>query len=190
MARGDRKIKNSIKPKNVVASDLVPDNSYTSKNVIFDFSSKTAFCSISYGDFNNYLKSANDYVEQFRTLMKNVGILSNYTLAALINGGSHKHCHKIEGDREKLARSIIRKLFSDDRVYDQEIDAEELFQLGSQDGVRVIGIIKGNIFRVYFIDYFHDLCPDDRRNTRNTRNYKFCPIHGELYSENIDDATS
>jgi hypothetical protein len=188
MAKG--KIKNSISPKNVVSSPLVPDKSYTSKNVIFDFSSKTAFCSVSYGGFNNYLKNPNDYVEQFRALMRNVGILSDYTLSALINGGSHRHCHKIEGDKEKLARSIIRKLFSDDRAYDQEIDAEELFQLGCQDGVRVIGIIKGNIFRVYFIDYFHDLYPDDRYNIRNVRNYKFCPICGTLYSENTNSATS
>lgn len=179
MGKGKNRIRNTVKPEHVIVSNITPDNSYKSKNVVFDFSSATSFRSTSYGDFNNCLKNANDYIEQFRILMKNIGKLSDYTLSALVNG-NHRHCHKIEEDKDKLARLIIKKLFSDDKTYEQEIDAEELFQLGCQDGVRVIGIIRGNIFRVYFIDYFHDLYPDGRHNIRNERNYKFCPMLGEL----------
>jgi hypothetical protein len=183
MAKRDKRINNLLEPKKSIASNIVPDDSYRTKNVIFDFSSKTSFCSISHSGFNNYLKNADDYVEQFRTLMKNVSLLSEYTLSTLINGRGYDHCHKIEGDKDKLARSVIRKLFSNDRVYEQEIDAEDLFQLGFQDSIRIVGTIKGNIFRVYFIDYFHDLYPDNRYNSRNERNYKFCPIRGVLPSE-------
>ena len=58
-----------------------------------------------------------------------VQIFWRHFLQLTMDGRGYDHCHKIEGDKDKLARSVIRKLFSNDRVYEQEIDAEDLFQL-------------------------------------------------------------
>lgn len=180
---GSRKISNTKNPKASVKAIVSPDKSYQDEKAVFDFSFNRAFYSINYGDFNNYLKDEKDFVENFRILMKNVTLLSENTLNDLIVSSKYRHCHKLDGKEDGIAREIIKRSFGETRTvaYEQEIGDDLLFQVGLQDGVRIIGTIKGNIFRVYIVDYFHSLDFNQTKNSRNAkRNYKFCPMLGEM----------
>ena len=178
-----RKVNNTKNPKAFVKAVVIPDKSYQNEKAVFDFSFDGAFRSADHGDFNNYLKDEKDFVENFRIVMKNVTLLSRETLNELIISTGYRHCHKLDGKEDDIAREVIKRLFGVNRTvaYEQEIGDDLLFQVGIQDGVRIIGTIKGNIFRVYIIDYFHSLDFNQTKNTRNAKkNYKFCPMLGEL----------
>lgn len=182
MTKKSGKIKNTIQVGKNAKSTIEPSDDYKKKTAVFDFSFIGVFQAVEIREFNNFTKDATDYIKQLRVMMKNVSKLSQKTLNELVVGGSYRHCHKIDDDNDALARDIIRTLFNANSLsnYDQELGDEGLYQLGLQDGVRFIGTINGNIFRVYFVDYFHSLYPDERRNERNLRNYNFCPMTGNL----------
>lgn len=183
------KIKNTVVP-NKINMDNIPDNiretySYNKNKTIIDFSFPGAFISCECGKFNNYLKDKDNYIDKFRKLMCEVKNLSDFTLYELINNGRSRHCHQVPKEDENKASNIIKEIFNvinenNKDAFDQEIGAESIYQLGLQSEIRIFGTIKGNVFRVYFIDYFHDFNFDQRRNERNKKHCKFCAINTEL----------
>lgn len=184
MSKKGGKIKNTISASKNAKSNITPNNDYKMKPAVLDFSFIGSLQSVEVREFNNYTKNPNDYISCLRNMIKNVSILSEKTLNELITGGSYKHCHKITDNEDILARDVIRKLFDSNNLhtYDQEIGDMELYQLGCQDGVRFVGtiVVNSNIFRVYFVDYFHSLYPDQKQNKRNLNHYKFCPMTGYI----------
>lgn len=179
----NRQIKNDIKPpeKRIVG---VPEGELLSElykcwHIVFDLSFKGCFCSIDESDFNNCLKDAEDFAIQYRDCMNSINKLSSHTLHELIDGRGFRHCHLIDTD-EKKAYKIIKKICDkvnlDDSYFKQNIESESVFQIGFEGPVRFFGTIKGNVFRLLFVDYFHDFSYDERYNQRNPKNYKYCPM--------------
>ena len=178
------KVTNPKKPNNKVGNisiDNVNNYLYKERQLIVDFSFEGSFSSCKIGDYNNCLISPNQFIEKFRFLMKDVKNLSEKTLGYLIENGGYRHCHKVS-DEEKALNIIktVFKNFDKENSYEQEVGGEEIFQLGMQSEIRVIGIIKGNIFRVHFIDYHHDFDYDQKRNIMNKKHCNFCVINSKL----------
>lgn len=172
-----KKVKNTSNPNNNVESDL-----YKNKNMIIDFSFEGAFLSLEHADFNNYLMGKDDFIERFRKIMMDVQKLSSKTPMEIFNG-NYRHCHKITKDKEEeKALKIIKKIFNEVEKYnfDQEVGSEEIFQLGLCSEVRLFGTRKGNVFKVYFLDYYHDFSYDEKYNLRNKKNCKFCALKTDL----------
>lgn len=179
-----KKIKNTNSPKpTAMSAEDINRILYKEKELIIDFSYEGAFVSCKCGDFNNFLLNQNDFIIHFRNIMNTVNQLSGKKTADIFNG-SYRHCHKIDSDEKETSLNIIKcvlsKLGKDDSYYEQIIGGEELYQIGLNSEDRLYGIIQGNIFRVYFIDYYHDLYFDKRRNERNKKYCDFCPTFSDI----------
>lgn len=176
------KIKNPISPNkkvnNTIEIEKLDSYLYNNYNMVIDFSFEGVFVSCSQGTFDNYLQNQKEFIQKFRSMIQDVQKLSQKKPSTVFNGGEYRHCHKAK--KEQLATSIIKKVFEKiekgDSYYEQEIGGEEIFQIGLQSEVRLFGVIRGNIFRVYFIDYYHDYEFDETKNKRNTKNCKFCAM--------------
>lgn len=181
-----KRIKNTTSPGNKVENNIsiedIGSHLYKSSNMIIDFSFEGAFVSCKQGTFDSYLQNGYEFVNKFRKMLIDIQNLSQKSPSEIFPGGGYHHCHKVK--HETLAADIIKEIFQkigkNDNNYDQEIGGEEIFQIGLQSEVRIFGTIRGNIFRVYFIDYYHDFEYDQKRTTRNKKGNCFCPISSEL----------
>lgn len=181
-----KRIKNTTKPgnkvENTIAIEDIDSHLYKNSNMIIDFSFEGAFVSCKQGAFDSYLQNSFEFMDKFRKLLIDVQNLSQKSPSKIFPGGEYRHCHKAK--YETLASDIIKEIFNkigkSDNNFEQEIGGEEIYQIGLQSEVRIFGTIKGNVFRVYFIDYHHDFEFDQRRTTRNKKGNNFCPIISEL----------
>lgn len=181
-----KKIKNSVSPNkavnNIIDLANLDSHLYNNYNMVIDFSFEGAFVSCKQGAFNNYLQSDKEFMQKFRGMMTDVQNLSQKKPHIIFNGGEYRHCHKVK--KEELAADIIKKIFEkigkEDNYFEQEVEGEPIYQIGLQSEVRLFGVIRGNIFRVYFIDYYHDFEFDQTKNGRNRKNCKFCAINSVL----------
>lgn len=170
---------------------------YQNKCVTVDFSLQSAFVSCKRDlqkvrrtngtwkerSFNNFLSDNDDFIESFRDTLLTVQKLSSHTMFELIKESNFRHCHK--ADDQEFAKAIteeIYKTLNKTDTYKQNIEEEVIYQIGFQDSIRLYGIVKGNVFKVTFIDYFHTFDYDERYNTRNVKHYKFCPVTTDLLS--------
>ena len=180
-----KKIKNTIVPL-PTAFDTKSINFilYGEFDFIVDFSFEGAFVSCKTGDFNNFLVDEKEFILKFRAMMQDVARLSGHRMKDLINSGEYRHCHKVAESDVQRAKEIIKTVFSqlnkDSSYYEQLINCEDIYQIGFQSEIRLFGTIQGNIFRVYYIDYYHDFNYDQRRNSRNKKLCKFCPSTSEV----------
>lgn len=181
-----KRIKNSVSPNKEVNNTIdlknLDSHLYNNYNMVIDFSFEGAFVSCKQGEFNNYLQSNKEFVQKFRGMMVDVQNLSQKKPNIIFNGGEYRHCHRAK--KEELATDVIKKIFGkigkDDNYFEQEIGGEAIYQIGLQSEVRLFGVIRGNIFRVYFIDYYHDFEFDQTKNVRNRKNCRFCAINSVL----------
>lgn len=181
-----KKIKNPISPNkkvnNTIELEDLDSHLYKNYNMVIDFSFEGVFVSCKQGTFSNYLQSDKAFIQKFRDMMTDVQNLSQKKPKIIFNSGNYRHCHKTK--REELATDIIKSIFKkigkEDNSFEQEVGGEPIYQIGLQSEVRLFGVIRGNIFRVYFIDYYHDLEFDQTRNERNKKNCKFCAIFSTL----------
>lgn len=163
-------------------TDDIDSYLYKNKKLVIDFSFEGAFVSCKKGEFNNFLKDNNEFIEKLRYVMSDIQKLSEKLLSELIAGGEYSHCHKTKN--EEKAIDIIKEIFNvigkKEKDFEQVIGGEEIFQLGLQSEIRLFGTISGNMFRVYFVDYYHDFEFDKRRNTRNKKYCDFCAVNSKL----------
>lgn len=179
-------IKNPISPnkrvKNTIDLEKLDSHLYNNYNMVIDFSFEGAFVSCKQGDFNNYLQSSKEFIQKFRNVMIDVQNLSQKKASIIFSSGDYRHCHKTKS--EEFAIDIIKNIFNKigkgDNCFEQEVGGESIYQIGLQSEVRLFGVIKGNIFRVYFIDYYHDFEYNQTKNVRNKKNCKFCAINSNL----------
>ena len=75
-----------------------------------------------------------------------------------------------------VIKNIFSKIGKKESNFEQEVGGESIYQIGLQSEIRLFGVIKGNIFRVYFIDHYHDFEYNQTKNERNKKNCKFCII--------------
>lgn len=181
-----KRVKNPISPSkkvsNAIDLEKLDTHLYKNYNMVIDFSFGGAFISCKQGDFNNYLQDKEEFMQKFRAMMLDVQNLSQKKPNEIFNGGEYRHCHRAK--YEELAVDIVKNIFSkigkSDANFEQEIGGETISQIGLQSEVRLFGVIKGNVFRVYFIDYHHDFEFNQTKNARNKKNCKFCAINGLL----------
>lgn len=169
-----KKVRNTIEQQKIVNNIINTGlDDYLKKNrpIVFDFSLMDVFRSVQTNDFDNFLKDEHDFIEKFKELMTMVSKLSQYSVSEIFSKTEFRHCHKIE-DKEEIVLTMLRKKF-DDSTVKQKFEGEEFYQAGYEKGVRVIGTLKGNVFSVVLVDYFHDLYPDNRRNIRSKKSYKY-----------------
>lgn len=138
-----------------------------------------AFISCECGDFSNLLMNEIDFIQHFRDIITCISVLSTRCTMDVFNSGEYRHCHKVaEGKIAKINQiinTVLGKLNKDESYYNQVIGGEDFFQIGLTSDSRLYGTIQGNVFRVYVIDYYHDLYYDQRKNVRNRKLCKFCP---------------
>lgn len=147
-------------------------------NVVFDFSFEGAFVSCKHGSFDNFLHDEAEFAAKFACAEKNIIKLSAFTPKELITNRGFRHCHKVGEEKEpvEIIRKISKTLMKPEEYAEQIVGGDEIYQLGYENQVRFIGIFEGNIFRVLFVDYHHDLYPDEHRNTRPRQNNTFSLI--------------
>ena len=173
----------AVPDKTIYLSDI-DSHLYKNRPFVVDFSFEGAFLSFEYGGFSNYLIDKKDFINRHRKIMTDINKLSDHNLEEIMNGKGYRHCHPLDSRDTEKAGSIIKQLFhilnKDDKTYEQLLGGEKIYQIGWESEVRLYGTIHGNIFRVYFIDYYHDFNYDQRRNNRNKKLCKFCPTKSEL----------
>ena len=163
-----RQINNPYRPKNnvknlidVAQQGMLESFLRANKAIVFDFSALKCFNSCSINHFDNFLASDKDFIGKIKQVFELVHKLSSKTVAELFDvNNNFRHCHKIDGDKENLVQKVLEKLYSDSRYILQNYDGEFFYQVGYEKGVRLIGTISGNIFKVLIVDYFHSLSPD------------------------------
>ena len=163
-----KKVNNDIVPTKQIPKDFINSQLYKTENIVIDLSFKGAFVSCKCNDFDNYLHDESEFVQKFKKMIENVNKLSDHTAEELMRDKGFRHCHKIEADvdTESILKEIARKIGKDDEYVTQLIGGENLYQLGFETEVRLIGLMSGNVFRTLFIDYHHNLYPDEKRNSR------------------------
>jgi len=176
---------NSTKPNNKVRTipiDDIDSHLYKNKNMVVDFSFEGAFASCKCGDFNNFLKDNQAFIEKFRMIIEDIHNLSQNPINKIMSDKGYRHCHK--SNYEQKAANVIKVIFSvigkDENSFDQIVGGEDIYQIGFQSEIRLFGTVMGNVFRVCFIDYYHDFEFDERRNDRNKKYCNFCAVNSEI----------
>ena len=173
-----KRVKNTVQTqrnvKNIVDTQKQNElNQYLRRNVnaVFDFSTGKAFGSCRTGNFDNMLRDEKEFVEKLKETMKAVCKLSQHTIAELFDSGAYRHCHNLE-DKADTVLNFVKKIYGDDFVT-QNWEEETFYQAGFEDGVRLIGTVKGNVFFVVTVDYFHSLYADGKMNTRSKKTHSY-----------------
>ncbi len=166
---------------------LTPNSS--NEKIMVDFSQfPYLFSSVEYNDFTNYLSDCFEFFDKLKYIFeKLIPFVSNHTYND-INGAS-KHSHPItNGSKEmKLVENIIKEKLKKDYRYEENdinnffvnnINDYQMWQIGLDGDVRIIGIRYINRFKPIFIDYHHLIFPDKNYNQRNYKKFNFCPVNG------------
>lgn len=178
-----KRIRSSIETKQNVRNISISELSthlYQNREVVFDLSFPCALCSCRVYGFDNFLKNERDFIDKFREIQQLFDDLSGHTLHELIDDNIFRHCHKVAADKQKIAKEAIGKLmtqhvgeYASFGMIEQNIDGEELFQIGTTNATRLIGTLLGNVFKILLVDYYHNLHSSSGYNTRTKTTYKF-----------------
>lgn len=161
------------------------------QKIVIDFQYEFALCGIKEGDFCNFLRDEKEYIlYNIHIISKMVSEISKKNIEELrTNSNYHTHQIKEQNKREKIKKilkSIIMKYYNNsDKKYAEDyiinigFEMNDIWQISCPDskGIRIIGFLHGNIFKVLFIDYFHLIYPDAKNNTKNISKNNFCPIN-------------
>ena len=180
-----KKIKNSTTPQNNAVPDMrvVYKTLYDNKNFMVDFSFADAFKSCTCGNFSNMLEDQVAFINQFRIIIECINVLTDRTTEEVFR--DFRHCHKVTHAqktakvKEVITYNLKRAQKSDDYC-EQLLGGEDFYQIGLHGTVRLYGLLHGNIFSVYLIDYYHDIYYNEHYNERNKQQCKFCPMNTPL----------
>jgi len=147
------------------------------------------YISINSATFTNKLKDETEYAKKMKSVYKCVDHFQNMKISELQNAD---HCHpiKADGSEGKQIIKVLEKykdLYPDIEKYDgiaNEEPEEEFFQLKSDGGIRLIGILEGRIFKLLFIDFYHQLYYDEKRN-QGAKKYNYCMSAGNIGCDSI-----
>lgn len=185
--KATKKVTNTINTKSKV--NTIEPKIAVQRGLVIDFSFDSAFCSSKKNDFTNYLRCENDFIHKFRELMSLINKISNKEFQKdLIMDSGMRHCHKLNIEKTQYAMNLIEKALANNHldldrnkisnILEQEIGGEDLYQIGFEEAIRIIGIYNDvrDIFKVYLIDYHHRLSFQKERNELNLKNLNFCPM--------------
>lgn len=173
-------------------AEAIVKNNYVFENpaiLAFDYSFEGLYYSvkISNNKFNNFLKSEKEFVVKFRQIRKISAQLSGENFTELLQR-RNTHCHEIDNKKKKIvltcigrALAAVGKTENIQVQIDQQFGNEAIYQIGLDKGVRLIGTHDDapGIFRVFLIDYHHDLYPDEKRTKHGSKELKFCPMKSD-----------
>lgn len=152
----------------------------------FDLSFEGLYYSVKHKDFNNLLKSPEQFVEKFRVCRKIItDITGKDFVREILKSRNRYHAHEIDGDERDLITGCIGKAMASANrgtVSDnlsQSVIEEKLYQIGLNGGVRFIGTYSEHTgeFRVFLIDYHHGIYFDQRKNKHGKKELKYCPMN-------------
>lgn len=154
-------------------------------NIVVDFS-RFPFCfrTVTLDNFTNKLKDANEFFEMFNSLFtKVIPHVSQFKSQDIY---TNRHCNILKPERNyeeyNLCLKIVEKLSNEYNNYDFEtfkcnhIYDYTMCELGTVNGIRLIGVLYSNIFPVLFIDYYHQIFPSVKYNQKDLLKNVFCPI--------------
>lgn len=135
--------------------------------------------------FTNFLKNKDDCFEKIKIFFHQaLPYFFSKSFKDLEN--ENRHCHSIDSI-EKV--SIINKIL---RKYSEKYPefilptytgfGNEFYQLPGPRGIRAIGVRRGNIFVILFLDFHHLIYSSECFNNQDYTNYNF-EVHQMLLSE-------
>lgn len=155
--------------------------------MIIDFSFQTCLGAAKLRNFTNFLKDQTEFADMVSHILgKMIVELSTKDLNEIKNIKAY-HTHPLKtktDDAIDILREILKNEFDyKDKIIEQWLDNngiffQELWQISCPDshGIRIIGFVENNRFRVLFIDYFHQLYPDEKNNQRNIDKNNFSAL--------------
>lgn len=125
--------------------------------------------------FNNQLKNGNELVDEIGYIMGKLFPTLYGEHSHIFNSGeqSFKHCHKVDlkNGRVDLYNRIIKEV---DESIDFDSIKDNLWQIGIDGAIRVVGIYVENAFHPLFIDRYHQLHPNQKHNQRDIAQHRCC----------------
>jgi hypothetical protein len=145
------------------------------KRCYFDFSFPYLYKSVKTKNFVNMLADEKEFCKQHKILQELLLELGQKSIAENLQ---QKHNHVID-DRNKraLVYEVVKALYDNNKNYTQMIDDEELYNLGLKQGLRLICLLKGNIIKPLFIDYYHCIYADEKHNNKCIDKNEFSPYY-------------
>lgn len=167
-----KRIKNKKKPKNIVKNKIDDE---IIKKMYIDFNHYPNW-NYSYKGkkFTNLLRNSEEAGQHFYFLVSDLlGSIEKNFKKILAN--NMPHCHKLEGEKRKLAVKIVEKIHG--IVLDDEAN---IWQLCSDKnlGIRIVGVIvtdKMYNFYPLFIDHYHLIYSSKSYNKKDYFSFDFCP---------------
>ena len=162
--------------------------SNSDKKIHFCFKYGFALYSVSTKEFTNYYKDENSFIKFINGLLTNdIPELSVKTFDEIKK--EKRHYHKIEEDKLAIVKKIIKEILKEkelnwncsqiSRFMEQNILDTNIFQIGTKNGVRLIGILTDDIFEILFFDIYHLIYPSQKHNMENYHVYKYSSIEKE-----------
>lgn len=167
-----KRVKNSKKAKRNVQNDV---NQKVVKKLYIDFNEYPNWThSYSGKKFTNTLKDEKEAAKHFYFLLNELfGSIEKNIKFILAN--NDRHSHKLTGKERALAVKIVKQI---DGIHLD--DDANVWQLSSEanKGIRIVGVITTDqIYTFYplFIDHYHQLFPDEKKNEPDYYKFTFCP---------------
>ena len=164
--------------------NLEIQSSNLNEKLHFCFMHGFSFQSTTINSFTNFYKDKDSFLKFIKKLFEvDIPNLSKKTFNELKS--SKKHYHKIENNKDDKKRNmvinIIKKMLKSKNFNSRQIEEfinqnildTDIYQLGLDGGVRVIGIISGNIFEILFFDVHHLIYPSEKHNDIDYESLKF-----------------
>lgn len=176
-------IKNPQRPGKNIRNPYNPEFAGAGSGFAFDVSFPGLYYSVECGNFNNFLKDENQFIEKFKDIRRFLDKTNAKDFQKeLLGDTGMKHCHPVRDDKYNLAIECIKSSLvkhgndNAEQMIDQMLEGEKLYQIGFEGGSRYIGTYDSErrVFRLYLIDYHHKLYPKQRYNQYSTRDLKYC----------------
>lgn len=122
--------------------------------------------------FTNCLKDQNEALRHFFFILDQVIPNIEKQGKDLFNNQA-KHCHRLSGPPEELAKKVIREIHGQ-QILDDQTSIWELS--GEIEEIRIVGSFVNDgmhIFYPLFIDHHHLIYPSEKYNSPDYSNYGF-----------------
>lgn len=169
-----RSVTSKSETKSQINNSLSPNEVEKESNILFDFSYYRPF-SVKNSVFTNFYHSPEDYIRTQQQLIESILHFSQFKMTDVLNRQNTSHSHRVKKEKYKIINSILKSY--DFKSINQDIDVEDLYQLGQSQGLRIIGyfdLIAGQrYFYPIFIDPHHLIHGDLNYNNKDTNNFKY-----------------
>ena len=182
----DRTIKNNIKEKQSSIKNNIGTNGSIIKNdkilenrIVLRFSNfNLKSVRLKNDEFTNFQKDIYETHKIFSVFLDS--FLKHFEKMTIEELRKEKHCHPIEGEKEKLCYKILSEY---DNVKKEGIT---FFQFGGTKGIRAVSHKLGeNVYELLFLDPHHLLYPSNKYNQKDQAKYDCCMIDLNNKSNNI-----